>query len=93
VTQLAAGSLGDVYELTLAGGVGPVLRKALRPFGTPHAHACTVVRAQPPPGVDLVDLLAALDAHGLQVEVIADDVGETQGCARARTATSLTHGG
>lgn len=71
MTQQVADSLGDVYELTLAGGVGPVLRKALRPFGTPHAHVCTVVRAEPPPGVDLVDLMAELDAHGLQVEAIA----------------------
>ena len=70
MTQPVADSLSDVYELTLAGGVGPVLRKAFRPFGTSRAHVCTVVRAEAPPGVDVVDLMAELDAHGLQVEVV-----------------------
>jgi hypothetical protein len=70
MTPPVADSLSDAYELTLAGGVGPVLRKVFRPFGTSRAHVCTVVRAMPPPEVDLVDLVAELDAHGLQVEAI-----------------------
>ena len=71
MTQPAAHTLDDVYELTLAGSVGPVLCKAFRPFGTSQAHVCTVLRVEPPPETDLVDLVAELDAHGLQVELIA----------------------
>jgi hypothetical protein len=61
---------GEVYELTLAGGLGPVLRTAFRPWSTSVAHVCTVVRTEAPPDVDLVDLMTNLNAQGLEVEVI-----------------------
>jgi predicted XRE-type DNA-binding protein len=71
MTQPAADGFGDVYELTLAGSVGPVLCEAFRPFGISQAHVCTVLHVERPRGTDLVDLMAQLDAHGLQVELIA----------------------
>ena len=66
-----ADHLDSVFELTLAGDIGPVLRKAFGACGASAAHVCTVVRAKAPRAVDLVDLMADLDAHGLQVELIA----------------------
>ena len=64
-------SAGDVYELTLAGGLGPALRATFRPWSTAPSRVCTVVRTEAPADVDLVDLMADLDAQGLEVEIIS----------------------
>jgi hypothetical protein len=70
MTNPAFDALGDVYEVTLAGVLGPVLREAFKPWNASSAHACTVVRAEMSPDVGLVDLVADLDAQGFEVEVI-----------------------
>lgn len=54
------------YELTVDGRIGPVLRHALRVAGGDAARVCIVVRAAGPE--DLVGLMEALDAHGLEAD-------------------------
>jgi hypothetical protein len=71
MTKPTPNSPGDVYELTLAGCLGPALRATFRPWSTASSRACTVVRTEVPADVDLVDLMADLDAQGLEVEIIS----------------------
>lgn len=56
----------DTYELTIAGGLGPVLRAALQPVNAAPAAFRTVLTTTC--SVDLVDLIWVLTAHGLQVD-------------------------
>ena len=56
------------YELTVDGRIGPVLRHALAVPGGNPARVCLVVRAAGPE--DLAGLLRALDAHGLDADVV-----------------------
>jgi hypothetical protein len=69
-TNPALDTADDVYEVTLAGALGPVLSEAFKPWHASSAHVCTVVYTELSPEVDLVDLVAAMDAHGLEVEAI-----------------------
>jgi hypothetical protein len=54
------------FELTIAGGLGPVLRRALRPSRVADSHTTTTICAVS--DADVVDLVAFLDAHGLRIE-------------------------
>lgn len=56
-----------VYELTVAGDLGAVLRWAVRPHGATQAETCTVLHAVVSDGHDLADLLRALHEHDVTV--------------------------
>jgi hypothetical protein len=56
-----------VYELTIRGGMGPVIRSALTPHGVSRSEVCTILRAGAS-GRDLVDLLLLIEEKGLTVE-------------------------
>jgi hypothetical protein len=71
VTAFAAESGGAAYEVTVAGGVGPALRVALRPHHTAPTRCCTLLTTSPSVDlVDLVDLLLLLQSHGVEVRAI-----------------------
>ncbi len=59
---------GVDYELTIEGGLGPVLRWALRPNQVIESHTCTTVRAASE--TDLIGLVEVLDRTGLRVESV-----------------------
>jgi hypothetical protein len=62
------------FELTVEGSLGPVLRHALKPHTVSNAQACTVFSAAVPESMDLVDLVLALQARGLQLDgIVCDD--------------------
>lgn len=61
--ELASGT----YEITVVGGLGPVLRAALQPLVTTTAGHCTTLRTALRHRGDVADLLAVLDAKGLEV--------------------------
>ena len=56
-----------VYELTIKGGMGPVIRSALTPSGVSRSDICTIVRVGAS-GRDLADLLLLIQEKGLTVE-------------------------
>jgi hypothetical protein len=58
-----------VFELTVEGELGPVLRRALRPAAT-ERRPCTTFRATAEAGLGVVDLMGILYAEGLTVESI-----------------------
>ena len=58
-----------VFELTVAGELGPVLRCALQPDAV-EQQPCTVFRATAGAGLGVADLVGMLDAEGLTVESI-----------------------
>jgi hypothetical protein len=60
-----------VYELTLAGAIGPMLRCALRPHEVARTQLCTILRARGSADGDLVDLMLLLESRGLQVEDVS----------------------
>lgn len=60
---------GVVFELTVEGELGPVLRRALQP-GVAARQPCTIFRATAGAGSGVADLVAMLDAEGLTVESI-----------------------
>lgn len=55
-----------VYELTVAGALGPAVKAVLQPLVTASAELQTILRAEVPPDVDLVDLVRILDALGVE---------------------------
>lgn len=59
-------SAGGVYEVTVEGVLGPVLRRALRLECVEVPAACTTLRAAA--GDDLPGLVALLELHGLVIE-------------------------
>ena len=59
---------GADYELTIEGGLGPVLRWALRPNQVVESHTCTTIRAAS--GTDLIGLVEMLDRTGLRIESV-----------------------
>jgi hypothetical protein len=61
--ELASGT----YEITVVGALGPVLRAALQPLVATTSGHCTTLRAALRRRGGLPDLLAALDARGLEV--------------------------
>ena len=54
------------YELTIEGGLGPVLRWALRPSSVVESHRSTTIRAVCQE--DVAELVAQLDSCGLRIE-------------------------
>lgn len=60
-------SEGTVYELVVAGSLGPVLARALAPYATASRQPQTILRASVPGNADLLDLLERLQAQGLEV--------------------------
>lgn len=61
-----------VYELTIVGALGPAFCHALKPFRAALCEAQTILRAEVPEERDLVDLLGALEARGLEVREIVE---------------------
>lgn len=55
------------YEITVVGALGPVLRAALHPLVTTASGPCTTLRTALDRRGDLADLVALLDAKGLEV--------------------------
>lgn len=56
-----------VYELTIKGGMGPVIRSALTPPAVSRSDVCTILRVGAS-GRDLADLLLLIQEKGLTVE-------------------------
>lgn len=65
--ELASGT----YEITVVGGLGPVLRAALQPLVATTSGHCTTLRTVLRHRGDVADLLAVLDAKGLEVTHVA----------------------
>ena len=65
--ELASGT----YEITVAGTLGPVLRAALQPLVTTASGPCTTLRTALQRRGDIADLVALLDAKGLEVTQIS----------------------
>ena len=59
------------YEITVAGALGPVLRAAMQPLVATASGHSTALRASLRCRGDVADLLAALDARGLEVTHVA----------------------
>lgn len=59
------------YEITVVGALGPVLRAAMQPLVATASGPCTTLRTALSRRGDLADLLAALDARGLDVTHVA----------------------
>jgi hypothetical protein len=57
-----------VFELTIAGEVGPVLRQAMSPHRVVRSDLCTILRARSDAVGDLEGLLLVLQQRGLTVE-------------------------
>jgi hypothetical protein len=60
-----------IYELTVAGALGPVLRCALRPHKVARTQLCTILRIRPSADRDLVDLMERLESRELKVEDVS----------------------
>ena len=60
-----------MYELTVAGAIGPVLRCALKPHKVEKTQICTILRAGASADRDLVDLMLMLESRGLKVEDVS----------------------
>lgn len=56
------------FELTIEGGLGPVLRNALSPGLAARTHTCTVLVLAS--AVDLGTLVERLHARGLSIESV-----------------------
>jgi hypothetical protein len=60
---------GGIFELTVQGALGPVLRWAVRPSrSVDEPHTCTTLHAWAP---DVVQLVRTLDSHGLAIESVS----------------------
>jgi hypothetical protein len=59
-----------IYELTVAGAIGPVLRYALRPHRVARMQVCTILRWAPEDR-DLADVMLLLESKGLTVEDVS----------------------
>jgi len=57
-----------VFELTITGEVGPVLRQAMSPHRVVRSDICTILYARSDAVGDLEGLLLALEQRGLTVE-------------------------
>ena len=55
-----------LFELTVAGALGPVLRCALRPNSVDEPHTTTTIRAAA--HSDISGLVELLDSHGVVIE-------------------------
>lgn len=57
-----------VYELTVEGALGAVLRAGLQPHDACETQTCTIMSARGAVDRDLVDLMFFLHSKGLSVE-------------------------
>jgi hypothetical protein len=76
-----------LYELTVAGAIGPVLRFALKPHKIAPTQMCTILRTRASADRDLVDLMVMLESRGLEVE----DVSRVDPRRRKRTEGQPRH--
>jgi hypothetical protein len=65
------GGQAPVYELTVVGMLGPVLRDVLRPYQVTSTGHHTIMRKDMTDNHDLVDLVHLLDSVGLQIADVA----------------------
>ena len=63
--------LDAVYELTVAGVLGPALRARFQPAATTSCAPSTILCLRARGGEDLVDVLRVLRSHGLEVTTIS----------------------
>jgi hypothetical protein len=56
-----------VYEITVLGGLGPVLRSALAPCRALAPGYDTIMRVNAHEGEDLLELVRRLESRGLEV--------------------------
>jgi hypothetical protein len=70
-TDLTRELVSGTYEITVAGSLGPVLRAAMEPLVTTASGPCTTLRAALRRKGDIADLVALLDAKGLEVSHIS----------------------
>jgi hypothetical protein len=61
----------STYEITVAGALGPVLRAAMQPLVASASGSCTTLRTALRRRGDVAELLALLDAKGLEVTHVA----------------------
>lgn len=59
---------GGVYEVTVEGALGPVMRCALRPDRADDADTCTTIRVAAE--ADLPGLVGMLESHGLVIQAV-----------------------
>jgi hypothetical protein len=59
---------GTAYEFTVVGPMGPLLRAAFPGQRFAAIEACTVIRMQVCPDLDLVDLVGLFESAGVQVQ-------------------------
>jgi hypothetical protein len=57
-----------VYELTILGSIGPVVRSAVTPHIVTRSGVCTILRARTSPEMSLVDLFRLIREKGLSIE-------------------------
>jgi len=74
-----------VYELTIAGAIGPVLRSALAPCQAATTQRSTRLRTSGRSHTDLVDLVQRLHERGLVVEEIVETVATSSSVHDAST--------
>lgn len=60
-----------VYEVTIAGAVGPIAAAALQPCHVAYAEVQTTLGACVPGDVDLAELLRRLEARGCTIASIS----------------------
>jgi hypothetical protein len=66
------------FELTIAGRLGPALRRALRPGSVVASDTCTILRTRS--AKDLAELVELLNSRGLRIEgVWVDDSADHRG--------------
>lgn len=73
-----------VYELTVRGELGPVLRGALRPFGGVRTEELTILRAGSTGDRDVVELLRQLHECGLDIQEVTRRAGPVDELADVR---------
>lgn len=76
-----------VYELTVRGELGPVLRGAIRPFGGVRTEELTILRAGSTGDRDVVELLRQLDVCGLDIREVTRRAGPVDELALRRRST------
>jgi hypothetical protein len=65
-----SGRSDDVYELTVVGELGPVLRAMMQPTATICSESQTIICLRGQDGEDLVDVLDRLRSGGFEVATI-----------------------
>ena len=82
-----------VYELTIAGAIGPVLRSALAPCRATITQRSTRLRTSARSHRDVVDLVLRLQQQGLVVEEIVETVATSSSVHDASTDDAAQRGG